>query len=131
MLLKSDGSCQTCGSCNNETNNDVTQSNGTASKPKKEKHHVEFDHLSIVSEESQRSPNEDRLLLSVPENNSNNSSNNKKAPESPFPLAELQSVIPSLAHFENLQYDNIGPGNVGMLQVLYLFFFVVRLLLLL
>uniref|UniRef100_A0A336LNL1 CSON015110 protein n=1 Tax=Culicoides sonorensis TaxID=179676 RepID=A0A336LNL1_CULSO len=108
----SDGSCQTCGSCNNEVNvNDTSQHNGNAtsqttssscSKSKKEKLHVEFDHLSIVSEESQRSPNEDRLTVVT----------EQKAPESPFPLTEIQSLVPPLTHFENLEYENIGPGNV-------------------
>ncbi|XP_063696878.1 GATA zinc finger domain-containing protein 14 [Culicoides brevitarsis] len=108
----SDGSCQTCGSCNNtETTNDTSQHNGghqsVGCKAKKEKLHVEFDHLSIVSEESQRSPNEDsanRLAVNEPKVQ-------PKAPESPFPLTELQSLVPPLTHFENLPYESIG-GNV-------------------
>lgn len=89
--------------------NDTSQHNGNTplaacnSKTKKEKLHVEFDHLSIVSEESQRSPNEDRLAVEQKQT---------KAPESPFPLTELQSLVPPLTHFENLQYDSL-PGNVG------------------
>lgn len=100
--------------------NDTSQHNGTTSigcnsKTKKEKLHVEFDHLSIVSEESQRSPNEDRLAVV-------NEQKQNKAPESPFPLTELQSLVPPLTHFENLQYENIGPGNVGKEFFMCLFF---------
>lgn len=114
--MQSDGSCQTCGS---EANTDTSQHNGTASslscssrdsKAKKEKLHVEFDHLSIVSEESQRSPNEDNNRLAV-----QSEPKPPKAPESPFPLTEIQSLVPPLTHFENIPYESIG-GNVGKIS---------------
>lgn len=72
---------------------------GTPRRP-----HVEFDHLSIVSEESQRSPHDDRLHPPALDAKS-------KIPDSP--LADLQSVMPPLKHFENIQYESVGPGNVG------------------
>lgn len=66
---------------------------------KKENLHVNFDHLSIVSEES--NPNSPIDFGSL---------------ESPAvlgalsPLTELQSVWPPLQHFENLSYENMGPS---------------------
>lgn len=50
--------------------------------------HVNFDHLSIVSEENYIELDEEPIS----------------------PLRELQSVQPPLAHFENLPYELIGPS---------------------
>lgn len=61
-------------------------------KFKNKKLHVNFDHLSIVSEE-------------------NDNFNSGEFDEEPIsPLRELQSVLPPLAHFENLPYELIGPS---------------------
>lgn len=61
---------------------------------KNKKLHVNFDHLSIVSEE-------------------NDLFNGIEFDDEPIsPLRELQSVLPPLAHFENLPYELIGP-NIG------------------
>lgn len=83
---------------------------GTPRRP-----HVEFDHLSIVSEESQRSPNDDGRLQPP------NLDAKSKIPESP--LGDLQSVMPPLKHFENIQYESVGPGNVGKKNYLNKFSF--------
>lgn len=137
---QSNESCDSCGSCSNETNNTTTSANtscnGSAIKfiLKKDRPHVEFDHLSIVSEESQRTPSqEDTNGGGGGGNNGTATATNshqchlpggggggkggcggaagKQVPESP--LSDLQSVMPPLKHFETIQYENVGPGNVG------------------
>ncbi len=62
--------------------------------------HVNFDHLSIVSEEN--TPNCDDTLSSTTGHSHGNVT----------PIPEFQSNVPSLAHFENLRYEEIGP-NLG------------------
>lgn len=109
--LQSNESCQSCGTCSEGANDSTTSThhNGNSSKQQllgtPRRPHVEFDHLSIVSEESQRSPNDDgRLQPPALDAKS-------KIPDSP--LGDLQSVMPPLKHFENIQYESVGPGNVG------------------
>ncbi|KAG4075822.1 hypothetical protein HA402_003648 [Bradysia odoriphaga] len=75
-----------------------TADNHQNAQKSRENLHVNFDHLSIVSEEN--TPNCDETLSS--------STGHSRGNETP--MAEFQSNIPSLAHFENLRYDEIGPN---------------------
>lgn len=100
------------------TNGDQTHSGyGTASSSNKfnqatmpkpvrnDKIDMNFDHLSVVSEE----------CLSNSDDQSNNKPDNKMDPiegvEENF-YTNFQSTVPSLQHFENLSYKDIGP-NIG------------------
>lgn len=67
---------------------------------------INFDHLSIVSEEC-LSNNEDQTETQPNENS-------KKRPIDGTDITEFQSTIPPLEHFENLSYRDIGPnmGNI-------------------
>jgi hypothetical protein len=97
------------GSCSGECS---TNSNDPK-KPKDNKLHVNFDHLSVVSEEN----------LTNSECNSTNHGDNVGSPVNDIssflhkadvvsPLCYLQSIVPPLTHFENIKYDEIG-GNIG------------------
>lgn len=112
FFVQSNESCNSCGSCSVEATT-TNSCNGSNIKfiLKKDRPHVEFDHLSIVSEESsQRSPNDASNGEATP-TNYQQQQHTQVVPESL--LAELQSVMPPLKHFENIQYENVGPGNVG------------------
>lgn len=65
---------------------------------------LNFDHLSIVSEEC-LSNNEDQAETQL-------NKNVKKRSIDGTDIPEFQSTIPPLEHFENLSYRDIGP-NIG------------------
>lgn len=74
---------------------------GAASMPapmRNDKINMNFDHLSVVSEE----------CLSNSDDQMNNKSDNELDPI----YANFQSTIPPLKHFESLSYKDIGP-NIG------------------
>lgn len=119
-MMQSNESCDSCGTCSNEANNTTTSANSCNGSNikfilKKDRPHVEFDHLSIVSEESQRTPSQEDSNGGAANSHLHQhqgiSIAGKQVPESP--LSDLQSVMPPLKHFESIQYENIGPGNVG------------------
>lgn len=67
-----------------------------------EKINMNFDHLSVVSEECV-SNSDDQM-------NRNSKSENKPSGDPIY--TNFQSTIPPLKHFENLSYEDIGP-NIG------------------
>ncbi|XP_055304780.1 uncharacterized protein LOC129569695 isoform X2 [Sitodiplosis mosellana] len=68
-----------------------------------EKINMNFDHLSVVSEEC--------LSNSDDQTNQNNKSDNEPSETAIDPIyANFQSTIPPLKHFENLSYKDIGPN---------------------
>lgn len=81
---------------------------GPASMPaaiRNEKINMNFDHLSVVSEEC--------LSNSDEQMNQNCKSNNEPNESAQDPIyTNFQSTIPPLQHFENLSYKDIGP-NIG------------------
>lgn len=94
----------------NNSSNSSTGSILKSSRP--EKLNINFDHLSVVSEECLSNSDDQieqqrRLTASIgidtltPDNTS-----------AEILYAEFQSTVPSLAHFENLSYKDIGP-NIG------------------
>lgn len=86
-------------------------------KPQREKLHVNFDHLSIVSEETtltqsggddgEADDETDCVPISA------TALNDDFVPDMCAALYDFQSIVPSLAHFENLCYEDIGP-NLGL-----------------
>lgn len=87
----------------------------------KERLHVNFDHLSVVSEENLT-------------NNESNSTNHQFEVSTPMsdissylhkvdavsPLTYLQSIVPPLSHFENINYDLIGQSFSKLLSKQYI-----------
>lgn len=90
-----------------------TASGGILKNARPEKLNISFDHLSVVSEECLSNSDEPadghqkraRLRPHQPPSPSSDTS-------AEICFAEFQSKVPSLAHFENLPYEDIGP-NVG------------------
>lgn len=98
----------------------------TSSRP--EKIDINFDHLSVVSEEclsnsddqvrdEQRRMHQHRQhqmndLLAVPPTSLNDADNFVPETAAAQIFTDFQSTVPPLAHFENLSYKDIGP-NVG------------------
>lgn len=68
---------------------------------------LNFDHLSIVSEEC-LSNNEEQTETQL-------NKNVKKRSIDGTDIPEFQSTIPPLEHFENLSYRDIGP-NIGKID---------------
>lgn len=88
-------------------------SGGILKNARPEKLNISFDHLSVVSEEC--------LSNSDEQMDGQQRRAKLRSDQPPSPLsdtsaeicfAEFQSKVPSLAHFENLPYEQIGP-NVG------------------
>lgn len=76
------------------------------SSTRNDKINMNFDHLSVVSEEC-LSNSEDQT------NANNNKSDTELSEITQDPVyANFQSTIPPLKHFENLSYKDIGP-NIG------------------
>lgn len=80
---------------------------------------LNFDHLSVVSEENSEGnsiiQNEDS---SIPMNDLSAFLHNVDVLS---PLSYLQKLAPPLAHFENLNYEQIGGSNVGRVKFLIKF----------
>ncbi|XP_037047807.1 uncharacterized protein LOC119082384 isoform X2 [Bradysia coprophila] len=102
--------CDTCDEDNDD--DEPLQQNTFETFPKmKEKLHVNFDHLSIVSEETfsgscdnPSSPNlADNTIDSIKEES-------EYKPDACSALIDFQSIVPPLAYFENLCYEDIGPN---------------------
>lgn len=95
------------GGCGATTSNKLNQT--TMPKPiRNDKIDMNFDHLSVVSEE----------CLSGSDDQSNIKTDSKNDPiegvaESIY--TNFQSTIPPLEHFENLSYKDIGP-NIGKIH---------------
>lgn len=127
-------SCETCQGLQHDDddyNKKTDSQNSNTSAQKKENLHVNFDHLSIVSEENidsnQNSPAISPVMLDslegqiIPSSiSTTTTSSSLLQPNSQIPipiglspLQELQSVQPPLHHFENLSYETMGP-SVGM-----------------
>lgn len=94
--------------------------NGDDHRKCKERLHVNFDHLSVVSEEN------------LTNNDSNNNAVQFESVSTPMsdlssylhkvdavsPLSYLQSIVPPLAHFENINYDLIGQSFSESLHII-------------
>lgn len=123
MSFQDDISCDICQEneqCTNQFNVSVTENAVKLDKMRKpisgvsavsipksqrnDKIDLNFDHLSIVSEEC-LSNNEEHT-----ETQSNKNAKERSIDETDIP--EFQSTIPPLEHFENLSYRDIGP-NIG------------------
>lgn len=100
----------------------ANKSSSVISSPKaqrSEKIDMNFDHLSVVSEEC-LSNSEDHTNKNNSGNNNSNISSNKCETNRNDTLDSIdesiytnfQSTIPPLKHFENLSYKDIGP-NIG------------------
>lgn len=102
ILAKSSSNDKLNGGCASTTLNKLNQA--TMPKPiRNDKIDMNFDHLSVVSEE----------CLSGSEEQSNNKIESKNDPiegveESIY--TNFQSTVPPLQHFENLSYKDIGPS---------------------
>lgn len=107
----------------------ATKANPMVSSPKaqrSEKIDMNFDHLSVVSEECLSNSEDQSNKNSSGSNNSNNKDDNNPKPSSKPNISRndtldsidesiytnFQSTIPPLKHFENLSYKDIGP-NLG------------------
>ena len=104
----------------------TNKSNPMISSPKSqrsEKIDMNFDHLSVVSEEclSNSEDQSNKNSSSSNNNNNNNDETNTKCDIKRNDTLEgidesiytnFQSTIPPLKHFENLSYKDIGP-NIG------------------
>lgn len=111
-LTKSSSGDKLNGGCGATTSNRLNQT--TMPKPiRNDKIDMNFDHLSVVSEE----------CLSGSDDQSNIKTDSKNDPiegieESIY--TNFQSTIPPLEHFENLSYKDIGP-NIGEIQYGHVF----------
>lgn len=115
MKESSSSSCDTCDedSDDNESNQ-PSFANLSNTQKAKEKLHVNFDHLSIVSEETFTGSCENPSSPNFTENNVNSiKEEGEYQPDACSALIDFQSIVPPLAYFENLCYENIGP-NLGM-----------------
>lgn len=102
--------------------NATNKSSPMVSSPKtqrSEKIDMNFDHLSVVSEECLSNGEEQSNKNSTSNNNNNNASTKcdinqndtlDRIDESIY--TNFQSTVPPLKHFENLSYKDIGP-NIG------------------
>lgn len=83
----------------------------------KEKLHVNFDHLSIVSEETFSGSCENPSSPNLAENTIDSIKEEPEyKPDACSALIDFQSIVPPLAYFENLCYEEIGP-NLGKTTV--------------
>lgn len=101
----------------------ATTSSILKSSLRPEKMDIQFDHLSVVSEECLSNSDDQieqqkRMLAQVTSNDSlpptpsNDGANFVPEKSAARLFADFQSSVPPLAHFENLSYKDIGP-NVG------------------
>lgn len=107
---------------NTENNtNTNTSSTGILKNSRPEKLNINFDHLSVVSEEclSNSDDQMDGKQKKLKQKNNQFDQQQQEQPPSPqsetsaeITYREFQSQIPPLTHFENLPYEEIGP-NVG------------------
>lgn len=109
-------SCDTCGEDNDDDEPLQPTFENLTNLPKtKDKLHVNFDHLSIVSEEtfsgSCENPSSPNLVENITDPIKLESDEYK--PDACSALIDFQSIVPPLAYFENLCYEDIGP-NLGM-----------------
>lgn len=89
---------------NNTINSGTANSMSTTKPVRMDKINMDFDHLSVVSEE----------CLSNGDDPANGSSNGVDEAM----LAGYQSTVPPLTHFENLCYKDIGQ-NIGTYSKMY------------
>lgn len=109
-------SCDTCDEDNDDNEPfQQTFTNLPISPKVKEKLHVNFDHLSIVSEETFTGSCENPSSPNLAENNieSIKEESSEYKPDACSALIDFQSIVPPLAYFENLCYEDIGP-NLGI-----------------
>lgn len=88
----------------------------------KEKLHVNFDHLSIVSEETFTGSCENPSSPNFTENNVDPTKEESEYIPEACSVIDFQSIVPPLAYFENLCYEDIGPNlgkNLNHLQFVY------------
>lgn len=111
-----------CSTNKNNIGNKIFNSSYQNISKRDSKHHVNFDHLSIVSEENLATGD----VISNNNNSNNNSNNNtlnssntknndtlyRRNYDFNSSLNDIQSIVPSLQHFENIPYETLGP-NVG------------------
>lgn len=112
MLKESNSS--SCDTCDEDDEPFKQTFTNLPNSPKvKEKLHVNFDHLSIVSEETFTGSCENPSSPNFPENNidSIKEESSEYKPDASS-VIDFQSIVPSLAYFENLCYEDIGP-NLG------------------
>ncbi len=114
-LLKesNSSSCDTCDEDNesNEPSHPTFENLPNAQKVK-EKLHVNFDHLSIVSEETFTGSCENPSSPNLPENSTDAMKDDSEYKPDASTVIDFQSIVPPLAYFENLCYEDIGP-NLG------------------
>lgn len=117
-------SCDTCDEDDKDDNEPFKQmrTDLPISPKAKEKLHVNFDHLSIVSEETFTGSCENPSSPNLAENNINpiKKESPEYKPDACSALIDFQSIVPPLAYFENLCYEDIGP-NLGTLIELLMF----------
>jgi hypothetical protein len=74
---------------------------------------LNFDHLSVVTEESSEVNSINQSEDTASNIPINDLSSFLHKVDALSPLSYLQKLSPSLSHFENLPYDEIGGANVG------------------
>lgn len=104
-------SCDTCDE-DNDDSEQATFANHPNLQRVKEKLHVNFDHLSIVSEETFTGSCENPSSPNFAENNIDSIKEELEYKPDACSVIDFQSIVPSLAYFENLCYEDIGP-NLG------------------
>lgn len=117
---------ETCDTCNEDDDEDDEQTSPDISNKKPDKLHVNFDHLSIVSEENFTNSSDEvdggttavpsamtTATASIPVQEPKTTANICAA------LTDFQSIVPPLAHFENLKYEEIGPNLDSSGEVRY------------
>ncbi|KAJ6649923.1 hypothetical protein Bhyg_05164 [Pseudolycoriella hygida] len=105
-------SCETCDEDDDDSNSfQPTFANVPNTQKMKEKLHVNFDHLSIVSEETFTGSCENPSSPNLADNNINAIKEEMDyRPDACSALIDFQSIVPPLAYFENLRYEDIGPN---------------------
>lgn len=122
VLLKG-SSCSSCDTNDDNDDNETVQqthSNLPIPPKAKEKLHVNFDHLSIVSEETFTSSCENPSSPNLADTNCSDPIKEESSDYNPdmcSALIDFQSIVPPLAYFENLRYEDIGP-NIGTLTLI-------------
>lgn len=89
--------------------------------PRPEKLNINFDHLSVVSEECLS--NSDDQNEQQKQQQRLNQGDEVFAPEASAErlFADFHSTVPPLTHFENLSYKDIGPNVGKSAKAVYLF----------
>lgn len=115
MKESNSSSCDTCDEDNDNESFQPLFANHPGSLKVKEKLHVNFDHLSIVSEETFTGSCENPSSPNFAESNIDAIKEETEYKPEACSVIDFQSIVPSLAYFENLCYEDIGP-NLGIIE---------------